>query len=215
MHQPFPAGLYAITPAMDCTARLCEMVEQALMGGAVCVQYRNKTANRSLRFLQATEIHRLCRNYNVPLIINDDIDLALATDAEGLHVGKNDVAVAVARKCLAPDKIIGVSCYNQFERALMAQAEGANYVAFGAFFASVTKSDTVPAGIELLRLAKDSIRIPVVAIGGISQHNAAILLRSGCFAIAVCQGLFAGDDICATAREFSRLFNEFEIPIFR
>lgn len=209
MYKSFPAGLYAITPDTNCTVRLCEMVEQVLTGGATCVQYRNKAADQSLRLLQATEIHRLCQKHNVPLIINDDIDLALEIDAEGLHVGEDDTAVPVARKYLADDKIIGVSCYNQFDRAVAAQAQGASYVAFGAFFPSVTKSDAAQAGIELLQAAKSLIRIPVVAIGGINQHNASILLHSGCFAIAVCQGLFTGDDICATTREFSRLFNKF------
>ena len=210
MAKPFPAGLYAITPDTNSTVRLCEMVEQALAGGATCVQYRNKAADQQLRFEQASEVHRLCQQYDVPLIVNDYLDLALEIDAEGLHVGDNDIAVAAARKYLADDKIIGVSCYNQFDRAVTAQAQGASYVAFGAFFPSATKSDAVRAGIELLQAAKDLLRIPVVAIGGINLHNASILLQSGCFAIAVCQGLFAGDDdVRVTTREFSRLFNKF------
>ncbi|MEY3122934.1 MAG: hypothetical protein RI993_1759 [Pseudomonadota bacterium] len=208
MLQSFPAGLYAITPDTNCTVRLCEMIEQVLANGVACVQYRNKAADQSLRFSQAREIHWLCRQYDVPLIINDDVDLALEIDAEGLHVGENDITVPVARKYLADDKIIGVSCYNQFDRAVTAEAQGASYVAFGAFFQSATKINAAQAGVELLQRAKDNLRIPAVAIGGINLYNAPALLQSGCFAIAVCQGLFTGDDICATTQEFSRLFNK-------
>jgi len=209
MPKSFPAGLYAITPDTKDTAYLCEIVEQVLEGGAACVQYRNKTADQLLRLEQAIQLHRSCQQYDVPLIINDDMDLALEIDAEGLHVGADDIAVPLARKYLADDKIIGVSCYNQINRAVTAQVQGASYVAFGAFFSSATKINTVRAGIELLQAAKDLIRIPVVAIGGINQHNASILLHSGCSTIAVCQGLFIGEDVCATARKFNRLFNQF------
>lgn len=209
MSPSFPVGLYAITPDIEDTGQLCEMVEQALAGGAACVQYRNKIADQSLRLTQAVEIHRLCRKHDIPLIINDDLDLVLEIDAEGLHVGENDIAVPAARKYLTDDKIIGVSCYNQFSRAVTAQAQGASYVAFGAFFPSATKTDTVRAGVEILQMVKGSLHIPVVAIGGIDLHNTSSLLQHDRITIAVCQGLFASDDIRATAYEFSRLFNKF------
>lgn len=209
MAKPFPAGLYAITPDTNDTTYLCKIVEQVLEGGAACVQYRNKATDQSLRLEQAIQLHHLCQQYDVPLIINDDMDLALEIDAEGLHVGADDITVPLARKYLADDKIIGVSCYNQIDRAVTAQVQGASYIAFGAFFPSATKINAVRAGIELLQAAKDLIRIPVVAIGGINQQNASILLHSGCSAIAVCQGLFTSDDVCAATRKFNRLFNQF------
>ncbi len=209
MNPSFPVGLYAITPDIADTNQLCEMVEQVLTGGAVCIQYRNKIADQSLRLAQATEIHRLCRKHDIPLIINDDLDLVLKINAEGLHVGKGDIAVPTARKYLADDKIIGVSCYNQFGRAVTAQTQGASYVAFGAFFPSATKIDAIRAEIKLLQMARGSLHIPVVAIGGIDLRNVGSLLQHGCITVAVCQGLFVSDDIRATAYEFSRLFNKF------
>jgi thiamine-phosphate pyrophosphorylase len=200
-------GLYAITPDIEDTGRLCEQVYQALSGGVSWLQYRNKTASSQLRLIQAMEIYQLCKQFRVPLIINDHVDLAAAIQAEGLHVGGSDVSVAVARNFLDQDKIIGVSCYNQLDRAIEAEKAGIDYVAFGAFYPSTTKTNTHHASTHLLDAAKKVLNIPVVAIGGICLDNAAVLIAHGCDAIAVSQALFSAQNIQVTAQHFSELFH--------
>jgi thiamine-phosphate pyrophosphorylase len=199
-------GLYAITPDTEDTGWLCEKVHQALAGGVNWLQYRNKKAGNRLRLIQAREIHHLCRQFQVPLIINDHVDLAIEIDAEGLHVGGEDISVTVARRHLGQNKLIGVSCYNQFSRAVEAEEMGADYVAFGAFYPSLTKIDTYHAPIHLLDTAKKALNIPVVAIGGINLDNAAELIASGCDAVAVSHALFGAQNVQSAARQFSKLF---------
>lgn len=199
-------GLYAITPDTEDTDWLCERVHQALSGGVNWLQYRNKKADNRLRLLQARRVHHLCKQFQVPLIINDSVDLAIEIDAEGLHVGKGDVSVAIARYHLGQDKIIGVSCYDQFHRAVEAEKEGADYVAFGAFYPSLTKTEACQAPMHLLGTAKKMLSTPVVAIGGINPDNAAKLITSGCDAVAVSYALFGAQDVQFTARQFSELF---------
>lgn len=204
--KPKMRGLYAITPDMEDTDRLYEMVGHALAGGACWLQYRNKTADSRLRLLQARTIQPLCQQFHVPLIINDHLDIALEIGADGLHVGQGDISVAVARHHLGQNKTIGASCYNQLDRAINARKAGVDYVAFGAFYPSLTKIDTNQATIDLLDEARERLDIPIVAIGGINSGNVEILVRRGCHAIAVSQGLFEAQDIQATARHFSGLF---------
>lgn len=200
------SGLYAITPDIEDIDQLCEMVYHVLVGGISWLQYRNKKANSRLRLMQALEIHLLCRQFQVPLIINDHIDLVMEIDAEGLHVGGEDVSVVTARHYLGQNKIIGVSCYNQLSRAIEAEKTGADYVAFGAFYPSMTKIDTYQAPIHLLDAAKRTLNIPIVAIGGINLDNAKALIARGCDAVAVSQALFGAQDIKSAARHFSKLF---------
>ncbi len=200
------SGLYAITPDMADTGRLCDAVRQALAGGVSWLQYRNKTADSRLRLVQAAEIHLLCRQFQVPLIVNDHLDLAMEISAEGLHVGGDDISPAVARCHLGQDKIIGVSCYNQLDRAIEAEEAGADYVAFGAFYPSMTKTGAHQAPIDLLTAAKKKLGIPVVAIGGIDLDNAEVLIVRGCDAVAVSQALFGARDIQSAAWHFSELF---------
>ena len=138
-------GLYAITPECADTEGLVRQVRQALSGGARLVQYRNKGNDVALRHEQASELLALCRHFHVPLIINDDIRLADLTGADGVHLGKDDGGVREARLILGPDKIIGVSCYGDLQRALDAEAHGAGYVAFGSFFPSPTKPGATAA----------------------------------------------------------------------
>ncbi|MGH8640187.1 MAG: thiamine phosphate synthase, partial [Burkholderiales bacterium] len=137
--KPRVAGLYAVTPDIDDTPALLAKVEAALAGGVRWLQYRNKTASPALRLVQGRALLALSWEYQVPLIINDHLDLALALDAHGLHVGNDDGSPAEARRRLGPDKILGVSCYDRIENALAATDAGATYVAFGGFFPSKVK----------------------------------------------------------------------------
>lgn len=201
----FPSGLYAITPQCTDTVRLMRMVEAALKGGAAAIQYREKTGDVALRHEQASELLPLCHAYHVPLIINDDLRLADLTGADGVHLGREDGKVREARVILGPDKIIGASCYQSLEQAQAAQAEGADYVAFGSFFSSPTKPNAAPAPLHLLTQA-DVLSVPVVAIGGITPENATALIEAGVDSLAVISALFDAPDIEAAARQFNRLF---------
>lgn len=201
----FPSGVYALTPECADTARLLAMVEAALQGGAAAVQYREKTGDVALRFEQASELLPLCRKYGVPLIINDDLRLADLADADGVHVGREDAGLREARIILGPKKIVGVSCYQSLELARKAQAEGADYVAFGSFYASPTKPQAQRAPLQLLRDAA-GLSVPVVAIGGITAENAAEVIAAGADSIAVISALFDAPDVVAAVRELNRLF---------
>jgi thiamine-phosphate pyrophosphorylase len=198
-------GLYALTPDVADTPELVAMTRQALEGGASLVQYRNKAAGSELRREQALALARLCRAFQVPLIINDHLDLAIEVNAAGVHLGREDSPLADARRRLGHGKIIGISCYDRLERAVEAERHGADYVAFGAFFASVTKPGAPPAALDLLKRAKQELQVPVVAIGGINSDNAAGLMLHGADAVAVSNALFYAPDIRAAAENLSRL----------
>lgn len=206
MDQSRITGLYAILPELTDTDELLRKTQQVLAGGARVIQYRNKSANRQLQKHQANLLLQLCKQHQIPLIINDYLDLALEIDADGLHVGRHDHAISVARKLLANDKILGSSCYNDLDLAIHAQAQGVDYVAFGAFFPSRTKSDTVSVSLDFIRHARQQINISIVAIGGIQCHNASMLVNNGCDAIAVCNDLFATEQTQVKAAQFKQLF---------
>ncbi|UJP04745.1 MAG: thiamine phosphate synthase [Nitrosomonas sp.] len=204
---PIPIrGLYAVTPELPDTDELVAKVRQALEGGAKLVQYRSKSNNRSLQSKQAESLLQLCKAYRVPLLINDYCDLALEVEADGLHLGMDDMPIFAARKRLGHDKIIGASCYNDLNLALEAEKQGADYVAFGAFFPSLTKSNTVSVSMDLIRYARQQIAIPIIGIGGIRPNTAASVIASGCDAIAVCDSLFATASVKTQAAHFARLF---------
>jgi len=198
-------GLYAITTPAP-TARLLAAVAQAIAGGASLVQYRHKNAPEALCRQQAGQLVKLCQQHKVPLIINDDIALAKAVQADGVHLGQDDGAISAARACLGPTAIIGASCYNRLELARRAAAEGADYVAFGSFFPSASKPDAAHAPLHLLHQAREALEIPIVAIGGITPQNGPHLLAAGADALAVIDGLFGGNDTVAAARRYSKLF---------
>ena len=198
-------GLYAITPDIADTDLLLAKVEAALRGGVNMLQYRNKTANHKLQTQQARAILPLCRQYNVPLIINDSVKLCLTLDADGVHLGTDDGNLAEVRARLGSSKILGASCYNRFDLALQAQKAGASYVAFGACFSSSTKHNAPVASLELFEQAK-KLQIPSVAIGGITLENAAKLKESGADAIAVIGALFNAADIAKSSQQFTQLF---------
>ncbi len=199
-------GLYAVTPECPDTDRLAEQVENAIAGGANIVQYRSKSDDLVLKIEQAGVLKEICGKRGIPLIVNDDIDLALEVDAEGVHIGQDDGPIMEARARLGK-RILGVSCYDRLDLAWEAEARGADYVAFGSFFASSTKPDAARAQLPLLQMAKLSIKIPVVAIGGITPGNGATLVESGADALAVVTALFDAADIQVAARQFSELFS--------
>jgi thiamine-phosphate pyrophosphorylase len=201
------SGLYAITPEQPDTARLLQQVRAALAGGASVVQYRSKSQDVALQHEQASELMVLCHAFDVPLIVNDSLRLADLTDADGVHLGREDGSVRQARIVLGAEKLIGVSCYNNLELALAAEAEGADYVAFGSFFPSATKPGAVPAQLELLQQASKRLHVPIIAIGGITPDNAPVLIEAGAAAVAVISGLFDAPDIELAARQYSQLFS--------
>ena len=199
-------GLYAITPSEPDTAELLRKVQLALQGGVQVLQYRNKTADDVLRRKQASALRDLTHEFSVPLIINDDVMLAQQVDADGVHLGNADGSVATARARLGSSKLIGVSCYNCLTLAHEAVQQGANYVAFGSFFASTVKPDAPQATLELLMQARREIALPLVAIGGINLQNGAALRQAGADALAVISALFDATDITTAAQKFSKLF---------
>jgi thiamine-phosphate pyrophosphorylase len=199
-------GLYAITPDEADTQALAAKAAAALAGGVAALQYRNKAADPSLRRAQAQALAPLCRAQRVPFIVNDDLALAMAVDADGLHLGGTDGDLAEARRRLGAGKLLGASCYNRYDSALAAKERGADYVAFGSAFASATKPNAVRASLELYARAHRELGLPVVAIGGITVDNAGALLAAGVDALAVITDLFEARDIAARARAFNALF---------
>jgi len=200
------AGLYAITPDLADTDDLLYRVRAAIAGGTRVVQYRNKTADPQLRLTQARALQALCAARGVPLIINDHLDVALAVDSAGLHLGGDDGDIAAARARLGAGKLLGASCYDRLELAEAALAAGADHIAFGSFFASSVKPDAVRPPPDLVTRAKKRFNVPVVGIGGITPSNAPQLIRAGIDAVAIISAVFAAPDIEATAREFQSLF---------
>ncbi|HKB72710.1 MAG TPA: thiamine phosphate synthase [Burkholderiales bacterium] len=200
-------GLYAVTPDEPDVGLLARKVSKALAGGARIVQYRNKSASAGLRREQGAALLALCREARIPLVINDDLDLASRIGADGLHLGRDDMPVAAARAQLGKDKLLGASCYDRLELALAAREAGADYVAFGSAFPSATKPGATRAPLSLYREAKGRLSSPVVAIGGITTENARTVIEAGADAIAVISALFDAPDIEAAARSFSRLFD--------
>lgn len=198
-----PQGLYALTP--DGCPSLLESVEKAIAGGACMIQYRDKTASIAERKERAEVLLALCRSRHTPLIINDDLELALALDADGVHLGADDPSISEARDRF-PDGLIGASCYNDFARAQTAVRSGASYVAFGSFYASPTRPDAVTAQPDLLMRACRELSVPVCAIGGIRADNATPVIQAGADLLAVCSGVFAQPDIAAAACSIASKF---------
>lgn len=197
-------GLYALTPEMSDTDQLCRLVEQALLGGAMAIQYRQKLQSPAQAERQGRALQALCARFERPLIVNDSVELALAIDAQGVHLGRDDEAPALARRRLGPDRLIGVSCYDRFDLA-EAAAGIADHVAFGSVFASPTKPAAVRAPLDLFRRAK-AAGMNTVAIGGIEAGNAAQVVAAGADAIAVISGVFGAPDPRAAAAELEALF---------
>ncbi len=204
-------GLYVITDAgLQAPEQLLPRVQQAIDGGAVLVQYRDKSNDTVLRQQQAQALVELCNTRGVALIINDDVALAAAVGAHGVHLGRDDSRLATARKQLGEAAIIGVSCYNRWSLAEQAVKAGADYIAFGRFFASRTKPDAVEADLALLERAQREFDVPVAAIGGINAGNAGTLIDAGADLLAVVHDVFGADDVYAAAQAYRTLFTQKE-----
>ncbi|KAF1712734.1 thiamine phosphate synthase [Pseudoxanthomonas sacheonensis] len=200
-----PRGLYLITPDEPDTARLLARTAPLLAQGAAWLQYRNKSAGGALRHEQAVALQALCANAGVPLIVNDDVRLAKAVGAAGVHLGEDDGDIAAARALLGTEAIIGSSCYNRLQLAEAAVAAGADYVAFGAFFPTRSKTGTRQATVDLLSRAA-SLGVPRVAIGGITPDNAHSLIEAGADLVAVISGVYDAPDPAAAVQAYCRCF---------
>ncbi|MCF6338166.1 MAG: thiamine phosphate synthase [Gammaproteobacteria bacterium] len=209
MHNHKLTGLYAITDAaQNDPQQLVADVEQALLGGARIIQYRDKTTQHDQRYDTARRLRKLTRQHNVLFIINDDTALASDSHADGVHLGRDDLPISAARAQLDPTAIIGVSCYNDFSLAKQAVNDGADYIAFGRFFPSYTKPDAPQASIETLQMAKRELDIPVAAIGGITIENAATLIHAGADMLAIVNAVFSQTDIKAAAQHYQKCFGK-------
>ena len=198
-------GLYLLTPDEGDTARLLARTALALSAGVALLQYRNKAANAHLRKEQALALQALCAEHDTPLIINDDWRLAVEIAADGAHLGESDGTVNDARTALGPRAILGVSCYNDIRRGEAAAAAGADYLAFGAFFASTTKPHARQAPLAILT-AGQRLHVPLVAIGGITPENAPLVVIAGAQMVAVISAVFDAPEPAIVVRKFNACF---------
>jgi thiamine-phosphate pyrophosphorylase len=199
-------GLYLVTPNWDDTDKLLNVTRQALQAGAALVQYRHKDASPALRLEQARALLALCREHDRPLVINDHVDLCMALDADGIHVGGTDASVTEVRALVGPSKIVGASCYGDFELARSAEAHGASYVAFGGFYPSLVKKYEVSTPPGIVARAKAELKVPVVVIGGMTAENARPLVALGADMVAAISSVYLAVDSQAAVREFAVLF---------
>jgi len=205
------SGLYVITneslmPETD----FLGMAEAAITSGASVLQYRDKSTNKSKRLYQAKSLKTLCDKHRVNFIINDDIELAKQVDADGIHIGKDDLSIYETRKRMGPDKIIGVSCYNQTALALDAINNGADYIAFGSFFSSSIKPDAPAATADLITSLKLAHNTPICCIGGITLDNQSTLLEAGTDMLAVISDVFSQPDnekIAYRCQQYKKAFD--------
>ena len=196
--------LYAVTDRHWLKDETLEnQVEKALQGGATFLQLREKSLDDDIFLAEAKEIQKLCKKYQVPFVINDNVDIALAIDADGVHVGQSDMEDLYVRKRLGPDKIIGVSAQN-VQQALLAQKHGADYLGVGAVFPTGSKDDAEDVSFETLKAICQAVDIPVIAIGGITKENVSELKGSGICGIAVISAIFAQKDIKAATKELKK-----------
>lgn len=204
--KPLDLSLYLVTDRqLMSTPTLEEAVEAAIRGGVTVVQLREKDCTSREFYETACKIKAITDDADVPLIINDRLDIALAVDAAGVHVGQKDLPAAVARRILGPDKIIGVSAATVPE-AIQAAADGADYLGVGAMFPTGTKTNTRPVTVERLKEIRAAVNIPMVAIGGINHSNAATLRGTGIDGLAVVSAILAQPDIEKAARELKQIF---------
>lgn len=199
-------GLYIVTPDWDDTEKLVRATEQALQGGAAIVQYRHKNATPELRREQAGALLPVCRRFGKPFIINDHLDLCLALDADGLHVGGTDAPVAQVREELGADKIVGASCYGDLALAERAWREGATYVAYGGFYPSRVKKYPVTTPFSIIADSHARIPLPVCVIGGMTAENSAPLVKAGAEMVAVISSVYFEEQPTMAAATLSGLF---------
>lgn len=197
--------LYAVTDRAWLNGRtLYEQVEEALQGGATFIQLREKNLDREHFMEEAVELKKLCRQYHVPFVINDDVEIAAMVDADGVHVGQSDMEAGDVRAKLGPDKILGVSAQT-VEQAVLAEKRGADYLGVGAVFSTGSKADADDVSHETLKAICEAVSIPVIAIGGISVNNVSQLKGIGICGIAVISAIFAQKDITAATKELKQL----------
>ena len=196
--------LYAVTDRSWLGGHtLYQDVEAAIKGGATFIQLREKKLDEEHFLEEAKEIKELCKKYRVPFVINDNVDIALAMDADGVHVGQSDMEAGMVREKLGPDKIIGVSAQT-VEQAILAEQKGADYLGVGAVFPTGSKDDAVEVSHDTLKAICEAVHIPVIAIGGISTGNVMELSGSGICGIAVISAIFAKPDIETAAKELRK-----------
>ncbi len=201
-----PSGVYAITPDTIDQNILLNKVSALLDGGIALLQYRNKTQSLSQKRNTLLQLKPLCDSYRIPLIVNDDLNLAEEFELSGVHLGQSDTDLASARRRLGQQALIGISCHNNLRLAQNAAQSGASYVAFGRFFPSKTKPEAPPAQLDTLTLAKEQIALPIVAIGGIKLENAASVLEAGANYLALVSALFDTEDITNYVKQLNKLF---------
>ncbi len=197
--------LYAVTDRHWLNGRsLIEVVKESLEGGVTFLQLREKELDDESFLKEAKELKALCREYKVPFVINDNVEIAIKTDADGVHVGQSDMEAGDVRKRLGPDKIIGVSAQT-VEQAVLAEKRGADYLGVGAVFPTGSKDDADDVSFETLKAICEAVSIPVVAIGGISKKNAIKLKGSGICGVAVISAIYAAPDIKEAAAELKEV----------
>ena len=200
--------LYAVTDRSWLGGEtLASQVERAVKGGAAFVQLREKELDKEHFLEEAVEIRELCRKFQVPFVVNDDVEIAVKSGADGVHVGQNDMEAGDVRTKLGPDKIIGVSAQT-VEQAVLAEERGADYLGVGAVFLTGSKADACEVSHETLRAICEAVDIPVIAIGGINADNLRELSGSGICGIAVISAIFAKEDVEGAARELRSLAEE-------
>lgn len=211
----FPRGLYGVTPEWDDTDRLLNAVEQAALGGMKALQWRRKTGDEKTRWAQAAAVRERCRALGVLFLVNDDVETALRLDADGVHLGRDDGPLHLARRMLGEGRILGASCYNQPELAALALQDDVDYIAFGAMYPSQVKPNAVQASLDHVEAGRRMValhepdeptRAAVVVIGGITADNAPALVQAGADSIALISGLFEAADIQAEAARCAALF---------
>lgn len=197
--------LYAVTDrTWTDKMTLPEQIELAIKGGATCIQLREKELDEDSFLKEALKIRDICKKYNVPLIINDNVEIAIKAKADGVHVGQDDISVKAVRKMVGNDMIIGVSAHNVKE-ALEAEKNGADYLGAGAVFLTSTKSNAKKLPKNVLKDICQSVSIPVVAIGGINKSNMRELTGTGIDGVALISAIFASEDIENECRELYRM----------
>lgn len=195
--------LYLVTDQRWVHNSFYEDIEKALAGGVTCVQIREKHLKKEAFIKEAIEIKQLCHRYHVPLIINDHVDVMIASDADGIHVGQRDMAAQDVRKLIGPNKILGVSVQT-VEQAQIAYNAGADYLGVGAVFSTSTKDDAVEVHQQTLKEICRAVPVPIVAIGGINEENISYLTHSGIDGVAIVSAIMAQDDIEKATRSLKQ-----------
>ncbi len=197
--------VYAVTDRAWLKGRsLHEVVEESLKGGVTCLQLREKELDEPAFLQEAFDLKELCARYNVPMIVNDDVDIAIKCKADGVHIGQHDAAADEVRKMIGPDMLLGVSAQT-VEQAIKAEKDGADYLGVGAVFTTGTKLDADDVSFDTLKAICETVNIPVVAIGGITKDNISKLAGSGIDGIAVVSAIYAAEDIKAAAKELGTI----------